>query len=55
METITGQEATCTEDGYKEVWCVVCNEVTETIKVPATAFTLILIQKSQIPRILFLN
>lgn len=40
METITGQEATCTEDGYKEVWCVVCNEVTETIKVPATGHTM---------------
>lgn len=36
METITGQEPTCTEDGYQEVWCVVCNEVTETIVLPAT-------------------
>lgn len=40
METITGKEATCTEDGYKEVWCVVCNEVTETINVPATGHTM---------------
>lgn len=40
METITGKEATCTEDGYKEVWCIVCNEVTETVKVPATGHTL---------------
>jgi len=35
METLTGKEATCTEDGYQEVWCVVCNEVTETITLPA--------------------
>lgn len=40
METVTGKEATCTEDGYKEVWCTVCNEVTETVKIPATGHTL---------------
>ena len=40
METITGKEATCTEDGYKEVWCTVCNEVTETITIPSTGHTL---------------
>lgn len=40
METVTGKEATCTEDGYKEVWCTVCNEVTETIDIPATGHTL---------------
>lgn len=40
METITGKDATCTEDGYKEVWCVVCNEVTETVKIPATGHKL---------------
>ena len=34
METITGKEPTCTEEGYEEVWCVVCNEVTETVKIP---------------------
>lgn len=36
METKVDKDATCTEDGYKEVWCVVCNEVTETITIPAT-------------------
>ena len=40
METITGKEATCTEDGYKEVWCVVCNEVAETVKISATGHML---------------
>ena len=40
METVTGKEATCTEEGYKEVWCVVCNEVTETVKIPATGHKL---------------
>ena len=40
METREGKEATCTEDGYKEVWCVVCNEVTETITIPATGHTM---------------
>lgn len=40
METITGKEATCTEDGYEEVWCTVCNEVTETVDIPAVGHTL---------------
>lgn len=40
METITGKDASCTEEGYKEVWCVVCNEVTETIVLPAKGHTL---------------
>ena len=34
METRKGKESTCTEPGYKEVWCVVCNEVTENIELP---------------------
>lgn len=40
METVTGKEATCEEDGYKEVKCVVCKEVTEKIVLPATGHTL---------------
>ena len=36
METREGKEATCIEDGYQEIYCVVCNEVTETIVIPAT-------------------
>ena len=36
METRVGKEATCTEDGYQEVCCVVCNEVTENVIIPAT-------------------
>lgn len=40
METVVGKEATCEEDGYKEVQCVVCNEVTEKIVLPATGHTL---------------
>ena len=34
METREGKESTCTEAGYEEVWCVVCNEVTETVELP---------------------
>ncbi len=34
METRMGKESTCTEAGYEEVWCVVCNEVTERIELP---------------------
>ena len=40
MEMIVGKEATCEEDGYKEVQCVVCNEVTEKIVLPATGHAL---------------
>lgn len=40
METISGKEATCTEDGYKTVICAVCNEVTENVTIPATGHTL---------------
>ena len=40
METREGQAATCTEDGYEEVWCSVCNEVTETVALPALGHTL---------------
>ena len=40
METRVGKEATCTEDGYKEVWCVICNEATETVVVPALGHTM---------------
>lgn len=40
MEDIVCKEATCTEDGYKEVRCVVCNEVTETVVFPATGHAL---------------
>lgn len=40
METREGQAATCTEDGYEEVWCSVCNEVTETVTLPALGHTL---------------
>lgn len=32
METREGKESTCTEAGYEEVWCVVCNEITETVE-----------------------
>lgn len=41
METVTGKEATCTESGYEEVWCVMCNEVTETVEIPALGHTLL--------------
>jgi len=34
METRVGKESTCTEAGYEEIWCVVCNEVTETVRLP---------------------
>ena len=34
METRAGKESTCTEAGYEEIWCVVCNEVTETVQLP---------------------
>jgi len=34
METREGKKSTCTEAGYEEIWCVVCNEVTETVKLP---------------------
>ena len=34
METRVGKESTCTEAGYEEIWCVVCNEVTETVQLP---------------------
>lgn len=34
METRDGKDSTCTEAGYEEVWCVVCNEVTETVELP---------------------
>lgn len=40
METIVAKKVTCTEDGYKEVKCVVCNELTDTIVIPATGHTL---------------
>ena len=40
METRVGKEATCTEDGYKEVWCVVCNEASETVIIPAMGHTM---------------
>jgi len=39
MERVTGQDATCTEDGYEEVVCTVCKEVTETIVLPALGHT----------------
>lgn len=39
MEVIEGKPATCLEDGYEEVWCTVCGEVTETIVLPATGHT----------------
>lgn len=32
--TREGKEPTCTETGYEEVWCEVCNEVTETRELP---------------------
>lgn len=34
MITREGKESTCTEAGYEEVWCEVCNEVTETVELP---------------------
>ena len=34
METREGKESTCTEAGYEEVWCVVCNEITEMVELP---------------------
>lgn len=40
METREGKAPTCTEDGYEEVWCSVCNEVTETVVLPALGHTL---------------
>ena len=40
METHIGKEATCTEDGYEEEFCVVCKEVEETIIIPATGHTM---------------
>ena len=40
METLTGKEASCTENGYEEVWCIVCNEVTGTVEIPATGHTM---------------
>lgn len=40
MENIVEKKATCTEDGYKELKCVVCNELTDTIVLPATGHTL---------------
>ena len=36
MEMHIRKEATCTEEGYEDGFCVVCNEVTETITIPAT-------------------
>ncbi|MBR3684251.1 MAG: hypothetical protein IKL78_05185 [Lachnospiraceae bacterium] len=35
MEATGGKPATCLEDGYEEVWCTVCNEVTDTVTIPA--------------------
>ncbi|MBQ9122506.1 MAG: FecR domain-containing protein [Lachnospiraceae bacterium] len=35
MVTKEGKAATCTETGYEEVWCEVCNEVTKIIELPA--------------------
>jgi len=35
MERVAGQDATCTEDGYEEVICTVCKEVTDTVVLPA--------------------
>ena len=40
METRVVKEATCTEDGYKEEWCVVCNEIAEKVTIPATGHTM---------------
>ena len=34
MEEVITEEATCTKEGQKEVRCIVCNEVTETITIP---------------------
>ena len=34
METKEGKPATCTEEGYEEQYCVVCNEVTQTVTLP---------------------
>lgn len=34
MITREGKTSTCTEAGYEEVWCEVCNEVTQTIELP---------------------
>lgn len=34
MITREGKASTCTEAGYEEVWCEVCEEVTETIELP---------------------
>ena len=39
LETREGKAPTCTEDGYEEVWCSVCNEVTETVTIPALGHT----------------
>ena len=40
IESNVRKEATCTEDGYKEIKCVVCDEVTEIEVLPATGHTL---------------
>lgn len=32
--TRKGKDSTCCENGYEEVWCEVCHEVTETIALP---------------------
>ncbi len=34
METRAGKESTCTEAGYEEIWCAVCNEVEKTVELP---------------------
>lgn len=34
METRVGKESTCTEAGYEEIWCAVCNEVEKTVELP---------------------
>lgn len=39
MITKKGKAPTCTETGYEEVWCEVCNEVTELIELPALGHT----------------